>query len=50
MVTIYMSCVVLYRDRAAIINNFIEAFLNIHRQFDWPFPSKTPLNTVNVGM
>ncbi|CAB3979448.1 RAB6A-GEF complex partner 1-like [Paramuricea clavata] len=35
------------RDRAAIINDFIEAFLSVHRQFDWPFPTRTTLSTIN---
>ena len=38
-----------YSERAAIINDFIEAFLSIHRQFDWPFPSRTTMNTINSG-
>ena len=44
-----MFSVVQCSERAAIINDFIEAFLSIHRQFDWPFPSRTTLNTVNSG-
>ncbi|XP_028401796.1 RAB6A-GEF complex partner protein 1-like [Dendronephthya gigantea] len=36
------------RDRAAIVNDFIEAFLSIHRQFDWPFPSRTTVNAITT--
>lgn len=41
--------ILFYRNRAAIINDFIEAFLSIHRQFDWPFPAQSTINTVNSG-